>query len=87
MCPPFCSCEVFDCVVLKRRTATGIRPSSGVTALACDGARLLTGNAEGRVLFQDFSAATVPMETAQQRDATREDQHGTGGSRFWCRPR
>lgn len=61
----------------------------GVTALACDGPRLLTGNTAGRVFFQDFTTATLlTHENAQQSDAVDADQHATDSSRFWFnRPR
>ena len=61
----------------------------GVTALACDGPRLVTGNAEGRVFFQDFMEATLSKADmdAGQPDAETEDQQAAGSSKFWYRPR
>lgn len=60
----------------------------GVTALACDGPRLLTGNADGRVLYQDFrEAKACDMDEQRPPDAARQDQHTPGVSRFWYRPR
>ena len=59
----------------------------GVTALACKGPRLLTGNAEGRLLYQDFSAAAPCFEPdARRACAASEDQRTAGGGRFWYRP-
>ena len=64
----------------------------GVTAMACDGPRLLTGNAEGRVLFQDFARAVSGDAEAQEPDAqrlgaARHESPSAGASRFWYRPR
>jgi len=59
-----------------------------VTALACDGPRIVTGNAEGRVFFQDFMEATLSRadRDAEQPDVDTEDQQATGSSKFWDRP-
>ena len=59
----------------------------GVTALACDGPRLLTGNAEGRVLFQDFRTSSLSDDDAHRFNAARQDEDARGGSKFWYRPR
>jgi hypothetical protein len=64
----------------------------GVTAMACDGPRLLTGNAEGRVLFQDFTGAIshdaeTQVPDAQRHGAARPAGRDAGSSRFWYRPR
>ena len=65
----------------------------GVTALACDGPRLLTGNAEGRVLFQDFTRAVVRDSEAQRAadaqrpNAATQEGRAASTSRFWHRPR